>query len=75
MNVVTMYNISDTDYIKDGTLYVSAGYSGNVIVGSESDLAGVASTGYYGPGALAHTPGWANVWELNADGSTWTSLS
>lgn len=65
-------NISNTDYVKDGVLYVGNEYNGNVLVESSEDLTDVAA--FYRPGAIAHTDGWASVWELGADGTTWTSM-
>lgn len=68
--------IINTDYVFDGDLYVDpCHYNGNVIVTAETDLALISAIGYYKPGAMAHTDGWANVWELGADGSTWTAMN
>ena len=59
-------NISNTDYVKDGVLYVGNEYNGNVLIESSSDLTDIAE--FYQPGAMAHTAGWANSWERAADG-------
>lgn len=75
MNIVVDYNISDTDYVKDGVLHVGPDYSGNVQVSAETDLAPISATGYYNPGALAHTAGWGAVWELDADETTWAPMT
>ena len=63
-----------TDFVVDNVLHHGYLYTGNVLVNSSSDLTGLSSLNYYQPGALAHTAGWADVWELGADGTTWTKL-
>ena len=61
--------IVDTDYVKNGVLYIGYTYNGNVQIEAETDLPELA--GQYKPGALAHLPGWVDgTWELAADG-TW----
>jgi len=70
MNIQWDYNAVGCDYVKDGVLYVGGQATGNVLVESENDLTGVAQTGRYAPGTLAHTGGYKTVWELAADG-TW----
>ena len=61
--------IGDTDYVMDGKVIVGANTS-SVMVNSESDLAQLAD---YAPGSIAYTPGFAKVWQLNADGE-WVML-
>ena len=68
MLVAQDYNIVDCDYVKSGVLYCNWQYNGRVQIESSSDLAGIAATGRYNPGALAHTAGYQNIWELGADG-------
>ncbi len=58
--------IIDTDYVKDGVLYRGYNRTGNVLVESDSDLTELAPL--YLPGDMAHTKGWAQVWELHSDG-------
>lgn len=74
MDVVIDYNIVDTDYVRDGVLYVGTWYTGNVLLESVNDLTGISALNRYMPGALAHTAGWALAWELGNDGSTWTAM-
>lgn len=74
MEVKVDYNIVDTDYVRDGVLYVGAQYTGNVLLESGDDLTGISALNRYKPGALAHTAGWALSWELGNDGSTWVSM-
>lgn len=58
-----------TDYLKDGTIYRDA-ETKSVMVSSQSDL---ANLGEYGPGTIAFTAGYVNVWHKGLDG-TWTSM-
>lgn len=72
MTKIIDYEVVDTDYVDgSGVLHVSPNYTGNVMVRSDADLDGISALDYYQPGAFAHTAGWAAVWELGNDGTTW----
>lgn len=74
MDVVIDYNIVDTDYVRDGVLYVGTWYTGNVLLESADDLTGISALNRYMPGAMAHTSGWVLAWELGNDGRTWKDM-
>lgn len=57
------------DYVKDGKVY-NSGSNTSVMVTAQSDLANLEG---YLPGTVAYTAGFANVWQLAANG-TWVSL-
>ena len=59
------------DYVKDGKVYQHRQIF-SILVQSESDLASLSDYGYE-PGTIAHTPGYAAVWELGQDG-TWVDM-
>lgn len=60
----------EVDYVANGNVYTKVEVK-SVLIGSQSDLASL--TGYT-PGTIAHTAGFANMWELDVDGTTWVSL-
>ena len=59
-----------TDYVKDGVLYTGAPLS-LVMVDSESQLGDLEG---YGPGTIAYTAGFEDMWQMDADGN-WTEIS
>ena len=60
---------SETDYVKDGVLFRGSG-SASVMVTAQTDLAKITDKA---PGTIAYTAGFANMWQLAADGS-WVAL-
>ena len=62
--------LDEIDYVANGDVYHGV-HTSNILVGSESDLAQL--TGYT-PGSIAHTAGWASMWELDIDGATWVPI-
>ena len=72
VTVIIDPNVNGTDFVTNGELHMGIEYSGNVLVGSSDDLTDIAE--YYKPGAMAHTAGWASVWELSEDGSSWEDM-
>lgn len=64
---------SHTGYVLDGKLYADA--AGDIIqVESSSDLSDVAEACPH-PGTIAYTAGFAHIWQLHADGTTWVQIS
>lgn len=61
------------DYVKNGRV-VQGQQTFAVLVQSEADLANLDPY-QYTPGTLAHTPGWADVWELDANGNWVADMS
>ena len=61
------------DYVKNGRV-VQGQQTFAVLVQSEADLANLDPYKYT-PGTLAHTPGWAEVWELDATGNWIADMS
>lgn len=68
MTIIEDFNVVNVDYVKDGDLHIGPTYTGNVQVESADDLPELVETRRYHPGALAHTAGYQNVWELGTDG-------
>ena len=60
-----------TDYIDENDV-LHVGGSGGLMVISAEQIA-LLPANYYGPGTLAHTAGYAAVWEKGIDG-TWTNI-
>lgn len=76
MTMFTDYDVVDTDYVDgSGVLHISPNYTGNVLIRSNADLTGISALDHYQPGAMAHTAGWAAVWELGNDGTTWVAIN
>lgn len=57
------------DYIKNGTIHKNASMQ-LVLVSSSSDLSLLAS---YAPGTIAHTAGFASMWQKSASGE-WVAM-
>ena len=61
--------IGDIDYVQDDTVIVGVNPS-SVMVKDENDLYELEG---YVPGSIAYTAGFAEMWQLNADGN-WVTL-
>ena len=58
------------DYLDESDV-LHVGGDGGVMVKGQADLAKLPDS--YGPGTMAHTAGWADVWEKGIDG-TWAVI-
>lgn len=67
--VARIKTIGDTDYVKNGEVFVGANAS-SILISAESDLQQLEG---YSPGSIAHTAGYKRMWELSTDGA-WTEL-
>lgn len=59
-----------TDYVRNGELH-SVGIASAVMISSSDDLAELST--HYPPGTLAYTPGFRDMWQLNAE-ANWISI-
>ena len=57
--------VSLIDYVKNNVLHKQVP-ADSVMVGSSADLANIKDN--YNPGVVAYTAGFANMWQLVADG-------
>jgi len=66
----TLTTAVSVGYIKDGELIVGQAAAANILVSDESDLDLIVDLE---PGTLAHTPGYAEIWELDTEGN-WVEI-